>query len=228
MRIALALLLLIATTAGPALSAADARPLHIVVLRLEDVLRGAKVYSARMDGLKKEKADADAKLKAFSEQQQQLDNQIQALNPGNERYYQAAEEAEVIKVRAKFYMDRARAVLERKNATALKECYATVRAALKDYSPREGHRPGRARAQPRGPGQPREHPAPARPADRALLRPVPGHHRRLHRLPERALRRRGRRARAAARSGPGPAARSGGAARCGRGSGPARGEVTCE
>ena len=138
MRVALTLLLLIAATAGPALSAADAHPLHIVVLRLEDVLRNAKLYSVRMEGLKKEKADADAKLKQFSEQQQQLDNQIQALNPGNEHYFQAAEDAEVIKVRAKFYMDRARAVLERKNATALKECYATVRATLKDYCREKG------------------------------------------------------------------------------------------
>ena len=138
MRAALPVLLLIASLAAAAAGAAEAHPLRVAVLRLEDVLRNAKVYSARIDGLKKEKAEADAKLKQFSDQQQQLENQIQALNPGNEHYYQAAEEAEVIKVRAKFYMDRARGGLERKNAVALKECYATVRAALKDYCVEKG------------------------------------------------------------------------------------------
>jgi Skp family chaperone for outer membrane proteins len=144
MRVAL-LLLTILTLASQIVGRAAAEeqkpaaPLpKVAVLHLDEVIRAAKIYTTRIDVLKKEKTDAESQIKLMDEQLQQLDNSLQALSPSNERFAKLSEDFETLKVRRKMSMERARTDLDHRHAALLKSCFETLRDLLAKFSKENG------------------------------------------------------------------------------------------
>jgi Skp family chaperone for outer membrane proteins len=134
---AVLLLCVLASLAGNA-AAAETKPApttpRIAVLRLDEAIRNSKLYSTRLEALRKEKTDAESQLKQMDEQLQQLDNGLQGLNPTNDRYAKMSEDFEVLKLKRKMVADRARGDLDRRHAQLLKQTYDSLRGQLKDYA----------------------------------------------------------------------------------------------
>ena len=144
MRVAL-LLLSTALLAGLATSRAaadEAKPApqapKIAVVHLDDVIRTARIYTTRIEALKKEKNDAESQLKQMDEQMQQLENSLQALSQNNERFPKLSEDYETLKVRRKMTADRVRADLDRRHAALLKSCFEILHDLLEKYSKENG------------------------------------------------------------------------------------------
>ena len=94
---------------------AETKGPDIAVLRLDEVIRNSKLYLARVDQLKKDKAEAEAQLKQMEEQLQALENKLQVLSPTSEKFAQAQEDLEVIKVKRELLVKRVKFLLERRH-----------------------------------------------------------------------------------------------------------------
>jgi Skp family chaperone for outer membrane proteins len=132
MRLIISLLVLCAMCM-PTLSAETKGP-EIAVLRLDEVIRNSKLYLARIDQLKKDKADAEAQLKQMEEQLQALENKLQVLSPTSDKFAQAQEELEVIKVKRELLGKRVKFLLERRHGAVLKEAFDVARGHLSAFA----------------------------------------------------------------------------------------------
>lgn len=137
--IALALCVLAGLASGTA-TAGDTKPLNgaVAVLRLDEAIRNSKVYTGRLEALKKDKAEAEGALKQMEEKLQQLSGQLEVLSPNSDKYAQAQEEIEVIKTKREFLAKRVRGTLDRRHGAALKEAYDSLRSQLKDFCKEKG------------------------------------------------------------------------------------------
>jgi Skp family chaperone for outer membrane proteins len=122
------------------LSAAETKSSDYAVLRLDEAIRNSKVYLARVDVLKKEKAEAEGALKQMEESMQALDGKLQAFNPNSEKFAQAQEELEVLKVKRELLAKRTRSALDRRHGAALKETYEALRKHLSAFAKERGIR----------------------------------------------------------------------------------------
>ncbi len=136
MRLFLLLVLCACTTgsfAGEAGVPATSAPDH-VVLRLDEAIRNSKQYLARLEQLKKDKADAEAHLKQLEEQGQVLNGKLEVLSPASDKFAQAQEEREIIKVKTELLAKRTRALLDRRHGALLKESYDILRGHLATFA----------------------------------------------------------------------------------------------
>ena len=104
------------------------------MLRLDEALRNSKQYLARVEQLKKDKAEAEALLKQMEEQVQKLTGSLEVLSPASEKFAQAQEEREVLKTRSELLAKRTRAMLDRKHGALLKETFEVLRGHLATYA----------------------------------------------------------------------------------------------
>jgi Skp family chaperone for outer membrane proteins len=138
MRLFLCLVLCACTTGSFAGDAGTpATPAHgpdYAVLRLDEVIRTSKQYLARLEQLKKDKAEAEAQLKQLEEQGQTLNGKLEVLSPSSEKYAQAQEEREMVKVKTELLTKRTRALLDRRHGALLKESYDILRGHLATFA----------------------------------------------------------------------------------------------
>jgi Skp family chaperone for outer membrane proteins len=106
----------------------------IGVVNLDEVFRAAKMFAGALDQIKAEQAKADQQFAAFDEQEKQLKNALEVINPGNDRYAKAQEDLEVLRARRKVFIDSYQGRRDQKYAALLREGYQTMRAHLKDYA----------------------------------------------------------------------------------------------
>lgn len=126
---------------GAGLAAAaepKAVPSKIAVLRLKDLIINYQPYLARMEGMKKDQAEAEANLKTMTDQIRQYENQLGVLSQANERYAKIVEELEVLKVRRKQFADRIQADLTRRSGVLVKESFDALRGLLKEFCQERG------------------------------------------------------------------------------------------
>ncbi len=122
------------------LAAADTKGPDIAVMRLDEVIRNSKVYLARVDQLKADQAAAQAQLGQMEEQRKAVENKLQVLSPASEKFGEAQEELEVLKVKSELLAKRVRAQLDRRHGAALKEAFDVARGHLKDFAKERGIR----------------------------------------------------------------------------------------
>ena len=113
---------------------AETKGPDIAVLRLDEVIRNSKLYLARVDQLKKDKAEAEAQLKQMEEQLQALENKLQVLSPTSEKFAQAQEDLEVIKLKRELLGKRVKFLLERRHGAVLKEAFDVARGHLSAFA----------------------------------------------------------------------------------------------
>jgi Skp family chaperone for outer membrane proteins len=133
MRLILSLFVLCAMSlSAMSLSAqsAETKGPDIAVLRLDEVIRNSKLYLARIDQLKKDKAEAENQLKLMEEQLHALENKLQVLSPTSDKFAQAQEDMEVIKVKRELLAKRVRSLLDRRHGAVLKETFDVIRGHL--------------------------------------------------------------------------------------------------
>jgi Skp family chaperone for outer membrane proteins len=118
----------------PSLGAAELKTTDVAVLRLDEAIRNSKTYLARVEMLKKEKAEAEGILKQMEEQMQALDGKLQAFNPSSDKFAQAQEEMEVLKVKRELLAKRTRSTLDRRHGAALKEAFDVLRKHLAAFA----------------------------------------------------------------------------------------------
>jgi len=123
----------VSTFAGDAGAPSTSGPDH-AVLRLDEVIRNSKLYLARVDQLKKDKAETEAHLKQMEEQLQNLNGKLEVLSPASEKFAQAQEEREVLKTRSELLAKRTRALLDRRHGALLKETYDILRGHLAAFA----------------------------------------------------------------------------------------------
>jgi Skp family chaperone for outer membrane proteins len=104
------------------------------VLRLDEALRGSKLYLNRIEQIKKDKAEAEAQLKQMDEQLQNLSGKLEVLSPASDKFAQAQEEREVLKTKSELLAKRTRALLDRKHGALLKETYEVLRGHLAAFA----------------------------------------------------------------------------------------------
>jgi Skp family chaperone for outer membrane proteins len=134
----LLLLLCLALCAGFAAAGEAKAPSKIAVLRLKDLIINYKPYLARLEGMKKDQAEAEANLKTMTDQVRQYENQLGVLSQANERYAKLVEELEVLKVRRKLFADRIQADLTRRSGVLVKESFDALRGLLKEFCQERG------------------------------------------------------------------------------------------
>lgn len=117
------------------LAAADAaKPApKIGVLRLADVLNGAKLYREGTERLKKDDAEIRAEIKKLEDRLQQLEGQLQVLTPASDKFSAIQEEFETLKLKRKLTGERAGAEIQRKHVHLVKDTHKAVRSALKSF-----------------------------------------------------------------------------------------------
>lgn len=133
----LLLLVLCACTAGSFAGEAGAPStsgMDHAVLRLDEAIRNSKMYLARLDQLKKDKAEAEAQLKQMEEQLQNLNGRLEVTSPASDKYAQAQEEREVLKVKSELLAKRVRVLLDRRHGALLKETYEVLRGHLAAFA----------------------------------------------------------------------------------------------
>ena len=133
----LLLLVLCACTAGSFAGEAGAPPTSVpdhAVLRLDEVIRNSKQYLSRLERLKADKAEAEAQLKQLEELGQTLNGKLEVLSPASEKYAQAQEEREIVKVKTEILAKRTRAQLDRRHGALLKESYDILRGHLATFA----------------------------------------------------------------------------------------------
>ena len=104
------------------------------VLRLDEVLRNSKLYQVRFEQLKKDQVEVEAQLKQMGEQMSTLNNKLEVLSPTNEKFAQAEEEFQVLKVKRELLKNRAGKFLDRSHGALLKECFAVLRGHLAAFA----------------------------------------------------------------------------------------------
>ncbi len=136
MRLFLLLVLCACTSgsfAGEASTPSTSGP-EYAVLRLDEVIRTSKQYLARLEQLKKEKSEAEAQLKQLEEQGQTLNGKLEVLSPASDKFAQAQEEREIVKVKTELLAKRTRALLDRRHGALLKESYDILRGHLATFA----------------------------------------------------------------------------------------------
>jgi len=113
---------------------AETKGPDIAVLRLDEVIRNSKLYLARIDQLKKDKAEAEGQLKLMEEQLHALENKLQVLSPTSDKFAQAQEDMEVIKVKRELLAKRVRSLLDRRHGAVLKETFDIMRGHLSVFA----------------------------------------------------------------------------------------------
>lgn len=136
MRLLLLLLLCactVGTFAGDAGAPSTSGP-EYAVLRLDEALRTSKVYLARIDQLKKEKGEVDTQLKQMEEKAQEINRAIEVLSPLSDKFAQAQEDREVLKVKSELLAKRSRALLDRRHGALLRETFDILRGHLASFA----------------------------------------------------------------------------------------------
>lgn len=123
----------VGTFAGDAGAPSTSGP-DYAVLRLDEALRTSKVYLARIDQLKKDKGEVDTHLKKMDDKLQEISRSLEVLSPTSDKFAQAQEEREVLKVKSELLAKRSRAILDRRHGALLKETYDILRAQLADFA----------------------------------------------------------------------------------------------
>jgi Skp family chaperone for outer membrane proteins len=123
----------VSTFAGDAGAPPTSGP-DYAVLRLDEVLRTSKTYLARVDQLKKDKSEVDAHLKQMEEQLQKINGALEVLSPSSDKFAQAQEEREVLKVKTELLAKRSRMVIDRRHGALLKETYEIIRGHLATFA----------------------------------------------------------------------------------------------
>src|SRR5688572_23765226 len=108
----------VGTFAGDAGAPSTSGP-EYAVLRLDEALRTNKGYLARLDQLKKDKTEVEAHLKQMEEQLQKVNGALEVLSPASDKFAQAQEEREVLKVKSELLAKRSRALIDRRHGALL-------------------------------------------------------------------------------------------------------------
>ena len=123
----------VGTFAGDAGAPATTGP-EYAVLRLDEALRTSKVYLARIDQLKKDKSEVDGMLKQMEDHLQKLNGSLEVLSPTSDKFAQAQEEREVLKVKRELLAKRSHALLDRRHGALLRETYEIIRRHLASFA----------------------------------------------------------------------------------------------
>jgi hypothetical protein len=123
----------VGTFAGDAGAPATSGP-DYAVLRLDEALRTNKGYLARLDQLKKDKTEVEGHLKQMEEQLQKINGALEVLSPTSEKFAQAQEEREVLKVKSELLAKRSRALIDRRHGALLNETYQVLRGHLATFA----------------------------------------------------------------------------------------------
>lgn len=130
--------LLCLSTCG--LIAADGPSGSIAVLNLEAVLNNAKLFTARLERVKKDGAEAERQLDEMDKQEKVLKAQLDLLSKSKPEYGQLQEKLEIARLQRKLFTDRTRAGLERGQAEAVASSYEEIRGQLKAFAAEKGFR----------------------------------------------------------------------------------------
>ncbi len=171
---------------------ADADAPHIAVLRLGDVLVSFKMYQAGKEVLQKEKAQFQASLDKVEAQLKDDDEKMHLLNQESEAYADLKLDLETTEVKHKSITEHGNETLGLHHAQLIKACYGNIHAALASYCQDHGIKLVHLAPNPELMGTDiRDVNDQMFMQSVLVLRRLARHHRRLHRLPQRALRRRG-------------------------------------
>ena len=122
--------------AEPALPAGPMGP--IAVLNLEVVLNNAKLFTARMEAVKKDGAEAEQQLKRFDVDEKKLKGQFDVLRENSPERAQIEDQLDLLRMQRKKFYERTRQGLEKQQADALAKSYDEVRGILKAFADERG------------------------------------------------------------------------------------------
>ncbi len=123
---------------APAAQAGDAAAPKIAVLRLEDLMGSAKVFTIGMDKVKKSGAEANAQVKAMDEDLQKLEGQMQVLKQGSPKFSEANEAFETLKLKRKLFIDRVTADIDHTRVVLIRQVFAGMREKLAAFCKERG------------------------------------------------------------------------------------------
>lgn len=130
--------LLIALLCTASLVAADGPSGAIAVVNLEVVLNHAKLFTARLERVKKEGAEAERQLDEMDKQEKVMKAQLDLLSKSKPEYAQLVERLEIARLQRKLFTERTRVSLERSQAEAVASSYAEIQAQLKLFAGEKG------------------------------------------------------------------------------------------
>lgn len=130
--------LLIALLCTASLVAADGPSGAIAVVNLEVVLNHAKLFTVRLERVKKEGAEAERQLDEMDKQEKVMKAQLDLLSKSKPEYAQLVERLEIARLQRKLFTERTRVSLERSQAEAVATSYAEIQAQLKLFAGEKG------------------------------------------------------------------------------------------
>ncbi len=110
----------------------------IAVVNLEAVINNAKLWTSRMEKIKKDGAEAEARLDELEKQEKDLKGRLDLMPKTNSDYRKVQEDLEVLRTRRKLFLENTRAGIERQQGQLLADCYEQVRAHLKIFCAERG------------------------------------------------------------------------------------------
>jgi Skp family chaperone for outer membrane proteins len=110
----------------------------IAVLNLEVVLNNAKLFTSRMEAVKKEGAEAEQQLKAYDGEEKKLKSQFDVLRENSAERAKVEDQLDLLRMTRKKFYERTRQGLEKQQAEALAKSYDEVRGILKAFADERG------------------------------------------------------------------------------------------
>jgi len=110
----------------------------IAVLNLEVVLNNAKLFTAKMEAVKKDGAEAEAQLKKFDGDEKKLKSEYELRREGSSERAQIEDQLDLMRMQRKKFYERTRAALEKQQAEVLAKSYEEVRGHLKAFADERG------------------------------------------------------------------------------------------
>ncbi len=110
----------------------------IAVLNLEVVLNNAKLFTSRMEAIKKDGAEAEQQLKRFDSDEKKLKGQYDVLRENSPERAQVEDQLDLMRMQRKKFYERTRQGLEKQQAEVLAKSYEEVRGILTAFADERG------------------------------------------------------------------------------------------
>jgi Skp family chaperone for outer membrane proteins len=110
----------------------------IAVLNLEVVLNNAKLFTSRMEAVKRDGAEAELQLKKYDKDEKELKSRFSLLAEDKPERAQLEDQLDLLRMQRKKYYERTRAVLEKQQAEVLAKSYEEVRGHLTAFAEEHG------------------------------------------------------------------------------------------
>jgi len=110
----------------------------IAVVNLEAVLNNAKLFTARLERVKKEGAEAERQLDDMDKQEKAIKAQLDLMSKSKPEFAQLQEKLEISRLQRKLFTERTRTSLERSQAEAVAASYEDIRGQLKVFAGEHG------------------------------------------------------------------------------------------